>query len=329
MITVYSPFRISFAGGGTDISPFFENYGGSVLNTTIDRGIMIRYVDDGGSLEVSSRDFLKTALISSNNTSMENKIVNMFMESGIKTGRLIMNSDVPPGSGLGSSSALLNGIIKTIYTIKNSSIDPYELAKESYFTEKDKFNIILGKQDPYAISIGGLKYMEFKSMGEVTQKFNLSDPFVKSLEESMMLVYTGNTRESSNALQEQAAKSALHDKDTTESLITIRNLAFQMSKAMKAHNRDEICNLINEGWKIKKTLGKNVTNQRIDRMIDYAFDNGARSAKLLGGGSEGFILLLTENENMALLQQKMMSLSDFVIRLRFDARGTRIIDNFI
>ncbi len=330
MITVYSPLRISFAGGGTDISPFLENYGGAVLNTTIDRGIMIRYIDDGGSLEVSSRDFLRSALISStNNTSMENKIINMFMENGIDTGRIIMNNDVPPGSGLGSSSALINGIIMAIYAIKRKDIDPYDLAKESYLTEKNKFNIILGKQDPYAISVGGLKYMEFRRSGEVTQKFALSDPFVTNLEKSMMLVYTGNTRESSRSLQDQVAKSENGDEKTMENLNKLKDLALQLSKAIKAHNRAEVYSIVNEGWSIKKSLGTSVTNKRIDTIIDYALDNGAKSAKLLGGGAEGFILLMSERENIDSLQHKMMSQSDFVIRIHFDGEGTRVIRNFI
>ena len=329
MITVYSPVRVSFAGGGSDISPFLENYGGAVFNTTIDRGIMIRYLDDGGTLEISSRDFLKTSLISSNNTSMENRIIGMFMDSGITTGRLIMNSDVPPGSGLGSSSALLNGIIKIIYAIKGTEIGPLELARESYITEKEKFNIILGKQDPFAIAVGGLKYMGFKGSGETTQKFSINTEFIHNLERSMILVYTGNTRESSKSLQEQAQKSAQGDEETMSKLKSIRDLALQMSRAVMSENREEICSIINEGWKIKKTLGSNVSNERIEKMISYAFDNGARSAKLLGGGSEGFILIMTDPENINRLQNRMREMSEFVIRLKFDGMGTRIIDNFI
>ncbi len=329
MITVYSPLRISFAGGGTDISPFYERYGGAVLNTTIDRGIMIRYEDDGSSLEVSSRDFLRTALISTNNRTMENKIIDMFMENGINTGRVIMNSDVPPGSGLGSSSALINGILKMINAIKKRNVDPYELAKESYLTEMDKFNIILGKQDPYAISIGGLKYMEFRENVDSTQKFDLSDPFVKDLQSSILLVYTGNTRESSRSLQDQVTKSEHGDEQTMENLNKIKHLALEMSKAISAHNRNEVCNIINEGWNIKKSLGANVTNQRIDEIISYAKENGAKSAKLLGGGSEGFILLIGEKNGIDSLQRKMMLKSDFVIRVRFDNCGTRVINNYI
>lgn len=102
-----------------------------------------------------------------------------------------------------------------------------------------------------------------------------------------------------------------------------------MSKAIKAHNRDEVCDIINEGWAIKKSLGNNITNKRIDTIIDYALHNGAKSAKLLGGGSEGFILLIGNKDNISSLQGKMMSKSDFVIRVRFDNNGTRVINNFI
>ncbi len=334
MITVYSPVRISFAGGGTDISPFPEKYGGAVFNTTIDRGIMIRYVDDGGTLEISSRDFLKTSLISSDNTSMENQIIKLFTDKGITTGRLIMNSDVPPGSGLGSSSALLNGVLKTINIInvekkKESELKPMELAKLSYITEKEKFNIILGKQDPYAIAVGGLKYMEFSSSDPEMQIFDINTEFVHELESSMLLVYTGNTRESSKSLQEQAIKSALGDEETMDKLKSLKNLAFRMKQETISEDRNAICKIINKGWEIKKTLGSNVSNERIDYMINYAFAHGARSAKLLGGGSEGFILVMTEPENIDELQSKMREKSKFVIRLKFDGKGTRIINNYI
>jgi D-glycero-alpha-D-manno-heptose-7-phosphate kinase len=334
MITVYSPVRISFAGGGTDISPFPEKYGGAVFNTTIDRGIMIRYVDDGGTLEISSRDFLKTSLISSDNTSMENQIIKLFTDEGITTGRLIMNSDVPPGSGLGSSSALLNGVIKTINIInvekkKKRELTPLDLAHLSYTTEKEKLNIILGKQDPYAIAVGGLKYMEFGSSDPEMQAFDINTEFVHELEKSMMLVYTGNTRESSKSLQEQAIKSALGDEETMDKLKSLKNLAVRMKQAMISEDHNAICEIINKGWEIKKTLGSNVSNGRIENMIHDAFSHGARSAKLLGGGSEGFILVMTEPENVNELQKKMRQSSKFVIRLKFDGKGTRVINNYI
>jgi len=171
--------------------------------------------------------------------------------------------------------------------------------------------------------------MEFRENVDTTQKFDLSDPFIKDLQSSILLVYTGNTRESSRSLQDQVTKSEHGDAQTMENLNKIKNLALEMSKAISVHNRNEVCNIINDGWNIKKSLGTNVTNQRIDEIISYAKENGAKSAKLLGGGSEGFILLIGEKGGIDSLQRKMMVKSDFVIRVRFDNCGTRVINNYI
>ncbi len=325
MISVYSPLRVSFAGGGTDISPFFEKYGGAVFNTTIDRGIMIRYIDDKLPLEISSRDFLKSALISSDNSPMENNIINLFTKNGIKTGRLIMNSDAPPGSGLGSSSALLNGLLKIIYSIKNVDINNYDLAYDSYKTEKDDFKIILGKQDPYAISIGGFKFMEFLNYGEIAERFDTDNEFINDIEKSLLLVYTGKTRESSDALREQAEKSGNDDTEIINKLLKLKGLAYNMRNAVKNNDINDFCSIVNEGWAVKKTLGNMVTNDNIEKIIKYAHEHGSKAEKLLGGGSQGFILLYTDYNNIHYLQKSMMGLSDFVIRLKFDSTGTRIV----
>ncbi len=329
MITIYSPLRISFAGGGTDISPFLENYGGAVLNTTIDRGILLRYINDGCSLEISSRDFLKTSLISSNNTSMENAIIKLFTQNNINTGRVILNGDVPPGSGLGSSSAFLNGILKLIHTIKNENINSFELAEESYSIERNQFDIILGRQDSYAISLGGFKYTEFQRDSQIVTRFSEDTEFFNKLQRSLLLVYTGHTRESSTALKEQVLKSTEGDKEITNSLMAIKNLALRARDAVRMQNITEFYNVINEGWYLKKKLGNNITNDRIDNIIEKAKEDGARAARLLGGGSEGFILLVTVPEDMDKLEHSMMAYSDFVIRIKFDKNGTRIVNNFI
>ncbi|MEM0139120.1 MAG: kinase [Ferroplasma sp.] len=328
MITVYSPLRISFAGGGTDISPFVEECGGAVTNTTIDRGITIRYIDDGGTLEVSSRDFLKTSLISSKNNSMETQIIELLTGNNIRTGRVILSGDVPPGSGLGSSSALINGLLKLIYTVNNVNRTAFEIAEESYSIEKNNFNIILGRQDPYAIAIGGLKFMEFHNGHQSVTKFYGQSEFKSKLERSLLLVYTGHTRESAAALKDQVTKSEAGDIETMKNLNSIRELAFDARDAIRNSNIKGLCRVINTGWNIKKSLGNNITNDRIDNIIETAFSMKADAARLLGGGSEGFILLLSDPSNINYLEESMMSYSDFVIRLKFDSRGTRVIQNF-
>ncbi len=327
-ISVYSPLRISFAGGGTDISPFFENYTGAVVNTTIDRGILIRYTDDCLPLELSSRDFLKSSIISSGKTSTEENIIHLFIKNGIKTGKLIINGDAPPGSGLGSSSSLINGLLKIIHTIKKENVNAYELAEESYNLEKDDFNIILGKQDPYAISLGGFKFMKFFRNGVLSNKFESDNDFILKLEKSILLVYTGKTRESSEALREQSLRSSLNDEGTIKNLNLLKNLAYDLKSSVNKEDFSGLCDIINNGWKIKKSLGEKISNEKIEHIMNYARSKGATASRLLGGGSEGFVLLLSDPENIDFLQKSMLSISNFVIRVKFDPYGTRIISPF-
>ena len=305
-ISVYSPLRISFAGGGTDISPFFENYTGAVVNTTIDRGILIRYTDDSLPLELSSRDFLKSSIISSGKTSTEENIINLFIKHGIKTGKLIINGDVPPGSGLGSSSSLINGLLKIIHSLKKDDVSAYELAEESYNLERNDFNIILGKQDPYAISLGGFKFMEFFRNGVICNKFESHNDFIQKLERSILLVYTGKTRESSEALREQSLRSSANDEKTIKNLNSLKNLAYDLNSSIKNKNFSDLCTIINNGWKIKKSLGEKISSEKIEHIMDYARLNGAIASRLLGGGSEGFVLLISDTGNIDHLHKAML-----------------------
>jgi D-glycero-alpha-D-manno-heptose-7-phosphate kinase len=325
----YSPLRISFGGGGTDISPFIERYGSAVLNTTIDRGVVVRYVKDGFPMELSSRDFVKSYLISHEKRtakSVSENILNLFVSREIESGRVIMNSEVPPGSGLGSSSALTTAVIGLIDSLTGKRKSPLELANESFLTERDLFSVTLGRQDPYAISVGGFKFMEFSGDEVKIEKFNVGGSFLNMLEKHILLVYTGRTRESSAALAEQVEKTKTGEGNTISRLLSLKELAYEMRDAVRQEDVHALASLINRGWEIKKTLGKSVSNDRIERIERKAFASGAEAVRLLGGGSQGFVLALASEGKLEKLQEAMVSSSRFVVRVSFDPIGTRVID---
>lgn len=324
----YSPFRISFGGGGTDISPFCDTHGGAVINTTIDRGVTVKYTPDPYDLEISSRDFLKSFLIGKGNGENDvlNKMSQLFQSRGISKGRLVINSGVPPGSGLGSSSALTTAMLKLIYRIQGVQRDPWELAKEAFELEHEYFGITLGKQDPYAVSLGDLKYMEFTSEGVRSTTLSDYSDFMTELESRTLLVYTGNTRESTNVLQEQVEKSVRGEETVVSSLIKMRNLATDMKDAVENSNFSIFTDALNAGWNLKKQLGTRVTNERIDALIDYALKKGGEAAKLMGGGSDGFLLVISRKDRVEALQKSLMDLSSFVVRVSFDKVGTRALE---
>lgn len=323
----YSPFRISFGGGGTDISPFCDVHGGAVLNTTIDRGVTVSYALDSYDLEISSRDFLKSFLVSKHNGANDilNRMSQLFQNRGITKGRVVINSGVPPGSGLGSSSALTTAMLKLIYKIQDVEKTPLEIAAEAFKLEHDYFKITLGKQDPYAVSLGDIKYMEFKAGGETCENLSEYAQFVSELERRTLLVYTGNTRESTTVLQDQVEKSQKGDEGVLSNLLRMRELATEMRNAVRENNFGRFTTAINNGWKLKRQLGKKVSNRRIDDLILHAMENGGEAAKLMGGGSDGFLLVISGKNKVESLQKSLMDYSSFVVRVSFDHEGTRAL----
>ena len=321
----FSPLRVSFAGGGTDISPFAEKYGGAVINSTIERGVFLSYTQDSYPIEISSRDFLRTFILGNHDEdNIQNKIIELLDEYGIRSGRLYISDEVPPGSGLGSSSALITALLKIIHEVRGERIEPLALAEEAYRKEKDFFGITLGKQDPYAIAIGGFKYMEFNPDGIRTEPFS-DDSTVKFIDDRMLLVYTGKTRESSAILSDQVSKSATGDQDTIQRLKELKDITHLMRNAIIERNFDRFFALINQGWNVKKNLGKNVSSEKIEAIISKSISMGAKAARLLGGGNQGFVLIMAEPERLPFIQIEMTKFSTFVTRISTSDRGTRII----
>lgn len=325
-VVSYSPLRVSLAGGGTDIPPYSDLHGSAVVNTTIDRGVTLKYNFDQKPLEISSRDFFRSSIVGKHTRrkGLQEKLADLFTDFGISKGRLLINSDVPPGSGLGSSSSLILAALNLIHNVRGETYSREELAAEAYRLEKEYFGITLGKQDPYAIAFGGFKYMEFSKDAFDISFFDESSGFISNLQSSMLLVYTGKTRESSRILKEQVTRSGKGDKKIIERLDKVKQLATEMKVAIEKEDFPSVCSIINKGWELKKSLGSEVSNVTVDRIIEKAFANGALAARLLGGGSQGFVLVLSEPGNID-LQKEMLNYSTFAVRVSFDRDGTRII----
>ncbi len=324
-VEAYSPLRVSFSGGGTDISPFLEMYGSKVLNTTIDRGVRIHYTDDGYPLEISSRDFLNTSILGeSHGRNFQERMLQLFQKYGIDRGRVYISGEVPPGSGLGSSSAIITALMKLIFELRNEKHDPLELAEISYKEEKDFFDITLGVQDPFAISTGGFKYMTF-SENEVRTERLQDKTFVDLLAKSMIICYTGGTRESSDVLKAQVNDLSSPTSRTTDSLKELLRITEETWQFARSNNYNGFCTNVNRGWSIKRTLSPNVSSPSVENIISTALSAGAKAARLLGGGKDGFVLVIGDAKNLWDIQKTLMKLSNFVVRVSPTDEGTRIL----
>lgn len=323
----YSPLRISFAGGGSDIPPFVDTYGGAVLNTTVDLGVTVRYRYDELPLEIASRDFVRSCLYPAStgrHAGITGNILDLEMSMGIRTGRIIISNDVPPGSGLGSSSALTVAAVKLADFLRKSGMDSREIAESAYRAERERFGITLGKQDPYAVTFGGMKLTLFEPGGGVKIMADLSRKVSDTISSGMILVYTGKTRESSRILSDQVKKSSEGDPKVTYRLGQLRDLAITMWDYLKSGDMEGFYDGINKGWEIKKGLSPMVTNDRVDRIISTAMKNGASASKLLGGGSQGFVLVMCREERTGELSRLLSRISRYVIRAGIDYSGARI-----
>ncbi|CAC12425.1 conserved hypothetical protein [Thermoplasma acidophilum] len=326
MYISYSPLRITFGGGGTDVEPFLSKHGGAVVNATIDRGVSVRYIEDEFQLELSSRDFVRSYIVNMHRAASVTKMMADFLsEAGITNGRVIMSGDAPPGSGLGSSSSAVSALMNLVNSIRGRTVDPATLAEESYNLERNHFHVVLGKQDPYAIAYGGFKYMEFGADGVKREDLGQYSEFTTELQRRILLVYTGKTRQSSEVLMEQVKASEMGDEKTDRNLLQMKDVARRLRDAVVKNDMDEFAHQINRGWEIKKSLSSRITNDHIDRIIALALSNGAQAARLMGGGSQGFVLVMCKPENLNYIQRRMMSISNFVVRTSFDMKGTRMI----
>ena len=324
-IIFYSPLRVSFGGGGTDIPPFPERYGGAALNTTIDLGVTVSYLPDSMPLELSSRDYVRSLMGSARGGSGMEGIMSLMEKHGIIRGRARINGDVPPGSGLASSSAMMTAISAMLLHLSGSKPSPDRIARMAYDSEREGLGVLLGMQDPYAIAHGGFKFMSFDGDIVKIERFPKHSRFIEGLMSNILLVYTGRSRYSGEILGEQASAAAKGDSRTIESLISLKEVALDLREAVLHEDAEAFCAAVNHGWSVKKGLGSSVSNSLVDSIIRKGMLHGAAAGRLLGGGSQGFVLFISKEAKLGALQSSMLKVSDFAFRAGLDALGTRML----
>ena len=324
-LRAHSPLRVSFIGGGTDISPFTERYGGAVLNTTINMGVSARYVYDNYPLEIASRDLISSYLSGAHGKTILDELSKELSDGGLKMGKIHINGDVPPGSGLASSSALVTALTALGSYASGKKLLGGALALKAYNIERNRLGILLGYQDPYAIAIGGFKFMEFRGLAKYSiERFRKSKSLIDYVSSHMLLAYTGSTRESSAALREQVTQSKRKGSKTTERLLHLKQLAFEARDCVRSSDIAGFTQTINKGWNVKKELSSGVSNKRIESLIALGMRNGALAGRLLGGGSDGFVMFIVKDGFMVHLQKALIRKYKFVVRASINNNSTEV-----
>lgn len=301
VIRAKAPFRVSFAGGGTDVPPFPETEGGAVLSATIDRfaygslrprddgRITVESVDLGISLDFSVKDELtfdgeldlvKAAI----------RRLGPAEEAGYD---LALRSSAPPGSGLGSSSTLMVALVALLQEHYRLALTDYETAELAYEIEREDLGIRGGLQDHYAAAFGGFNFIEFGDR-VVVNPLRVRRDVVNELEMSLMLCYTGVTRQSAKIITDQSTRAANKEPDTLEGLRAQKELAVAMKSALLRGQLREFGGLLDQAWHEKKKMSPLITTQQIDEAYKVALANGALGGKVTGAGGGGYIMFFCD-----------------------------------
>lgn len=332
MLLGMTPVRISFAGGGTDIPEYYEQYDGNVIATTISKFLYVimtpRHDNSfhafSSDLETHHKPTSYDVLEPQHGTEIA---VSVVKHLGYKEGaNLMICSDIPPGSGLGASGALAVNLVKTISQLNGDAWDKEKIAETAYYIGRKILNWPIGKQDEYATAFGGFNYIKFTKEKVSILPISLSQSSLKELQQNLLLFFVGNTRNSAAILSTQIERTKQRQKDVMESLHFVKNLTEEMHEMLKKSDITAFGELLHKGWTAKKKFTKSVTNEQIDQVYESALKQGAVGGKLTGAGGGGHMLLYCEVSKQHSLVEKMESLGLKHIKFNFNTEGPKVLD---
>lgn len=325
MIITRTPYRISFFGGGTDYHTWYEEHGGDILSTTINHYnyISCRYLPPFHA-EYRNRIAWKIMEYPDNIEEIQHPAIKAALNHyNVKQGVEISNQcDLPARSGLGSSSSFCAGLIKAIYALKGEMISKYGLTKETIRLEREIMKENGGIQDQIASVYGGLNHIHINQNGSFSV-----DPIVMSenrkteFNNNLMLFFTGVSRNSSDIAEKQVKTT----RDKTKELSEMQEMVSIACKILtdETHNLDEFGKLLDETWKLKRSLTDSISNSLIDEIYQTAIDNGALGGKILGAGGGGFILFYARPEKQHDIKKSLRNLIH--VPFKFDDQGCQIL----
>ncbi len=328
-----APLRISFSGGGTEVSPYKDEYGGVVLSATIDKYAYgsLRLRDDR-NVAVTSLDYdivAKYNLDAEMNYDGELDLVKAVIKNlnkGYKQGfDFFIHSDAPPGSGLGSSSTMVVALIGLLKHWQRLPLTNYEIASLAYHIEREDLGIKGGMQDQYAAAFGGFNFIEFGPgpglSNIVVNPLRIAPGVINELEYRLLLCYTGRTRLSANIITTQVEAYERKEEEVLKAMEELKKITIELKNALLQARLDDFGRLLHEAWISKKKMAKQITNDTIDLLYATARKHGALGGKILGAGGGGYLLLYCEFDKKHIIAEELEKLGGQFVEFTFDHDG--------
>jgi D-glycero-alpha-D-manno-heptose-7-phosphate kinase len=324
MIITQTPLRVGLLGGGTDLPGYYIENGGRVLNCAIDKYIYVivkERFDEDIYLNYSKKEIVSQV------EEIEHELVReaMLMTGVTRAVEITTLADIPSaGSGLGSSSAVTVGLLHALFAYRGRQVTAEELAERACAIEIERCGKPIGKQDQYIAAFGGIRDLRF-GPGDtvVAEELDLSATARRTLQEQIMLFYTGVTRSANTILAEQNANI----KSTGTELDLLRDLAGYASDQLREGDVDAIGPAVRESWEAKRKLASGVSNDHIEQAIVRALDAGATGVKLTGAGGGGFLLVICPIERQRAVRGSLPDMRELPVKL--DRLGSRVVLNVL
>ena len=326
MIITRSPLRISLGGGGTDLPSYYREHTGFVISAAIDKYVYI-----------TLHEAFKQAIIAKYSRLEEVQTVAELQHPILREALQLVGvgldnphleiasmSDIPAGTGLGSSGSFTTALLRALHVLKHNFIPPQELAEQACFIEMDRLGEPIGKQDQYIAAFGGITSFTFQTNGNVVvEPLRLARETVHNLEDCLAMFFTGVTRSASAILKDQDTRSRGNDQDMIDNLHFVKQLGYESKSALESGDLRRFAELMHVHWEHKKRRSQGMSNPQIDTWYELARSQGALGGKLIGAGGGGFLMFYTEDKPR--LRQAMMGAGLREVRVKFDFEGTRVV----
>jgi D-glycero-alpha-D-manno-heptose-7-phosphate kinase len=337
IIRARAPLRLGLGGGGTDVSPYCDRYGGLTLNATIDlyAYTVIEPCPDRNVVRFVAADRQETwegeavpqlALDGRLNLhkGVYNRIVRDFNDGRPLPMVMTTHTDAPPGSGLGSSSTLVVSMIKAFVEWLNLALGEYDIARLAYEVERIDVGLSGGRQDQYAATFGGFNFMEFNP-GErvVVNPLRIKNWIISELEASLLLYFGGVSRDSASIIDEQSANVERNEAAAIDATHALKAEAIAMKECLLKGDFDRLVESVQAGWEAKKKMAKSISNPRIDEIYALATKAGMRAGKISGAGGGGFMMMLVDPVRRMDVMRALQQTSGQIYTCHFTKYGTQ------
>ena len=331
IVRARAPLRVSFAGGGTDVSPYCDERGGAVLSATFNKYVHVALTPNGdGRVGLHSHDYQTSVHYDlADGPQFDGRLdlikacIRRLYRERPEGFDIRVHSDAPPGSGAGASSALVVAVLAALREWLRLPLTEYELAELAYAVERCDLGIEGGRQDHYAAAFGGFNFIEFGSSGAIVNPLRIRPPVISELEERIVLAYAGGSRPSGGIVADQVRRYVEGDTDAVTAMDELKELANVARRTLLSGDLDGFGDVADRAWQCKKRMSDRISTPALDAVYRRARQAGAVGGKVTGAGGGGYMFFVTRHDGRKAVVDALRAADCQIVDFSFETAGVQ------